>query len=141
MATGIREFSSAQELLRFIDLQLTDLRKTLGELLRIIEELRAKSELDKKIRELVMKLGAKREAVQSERQDIIKLEEGMELIINPPPSVELRYLEDLAESINKKIAKLQTARKGVEKLAEIGLEAKLEVILVDDVPTSIIIRF
>jgi DNA-binding transcriptional MerR regulator len=141
VATGIREFSSAQELLRFIDLQLTDLRKTLGELLRIIEELRAKSELDKKIRELVMKLGAKREAVQSERQDIIKLEEGMELIINPPPSVELRYLEDLAESINKKIAKLQTARKGVEKLAEIGLEAKLEVILVDDVPTSIIIRF
>ncbi|BEP17673.1 hypothetical protein PYJP_10250 [Pyrofollis japonicus] len=141
MATGIKEFSSAQELLRFIDLQLTDLRKTLGELLRIIEELRAKSELDKKIRELVMRLGAKRESVQSERQDIIKLEEGMELIINPPPSVELRYLEDLAESINKKIAKLQTARKGVEKLAEIGLEAKLEVILVDDVPTSIIIRF
>ncbi len=143
MGTGIREFSSAQELLRFIDAQLTDLRKTLGDLLRVIEELRAKSELDKRIRELLLRLskqGAGESSAES-RPEIVKLGESLELVINPSPSVELRYLEDLAETINRKIAKLQAARKGVEQLAEIGLEAKLDVILVDDVPTTVFIKF
>ena len=143
MGTGIREFSSAQELLRFIDSQLTDLRKTLGDLLRVIEELRAKSELDKRIRELLLRLskqGAGEGSAES-RPEIVKLGDALELVINPSPSVELRYLEDLAETINKKIAKLQAARKGVEQLAEIGLEAKLDVILVDDVPTTVFIKF
>ncbi len=143
MGTGIREFSSAQELLRFIDAQLTDLRKTLGDLLRVIEELRAKSELDKRIRELLLRLSKQGagESSAENRLEIVKLGDAIELVINPSPSVELRYLEDLAETINKKIAKLQAARKGVEQLAEIGLEAKLDVILVDDVPTTVFIKF
>ncbi len=143
MGTGIREFSSAQELLRFIDAQLTDLRKTLGDLLRVIEELRAKSELDKRIRELLLRLSKQGagESSAENRLEIVKLGDAIELVINPSPSVELRYLEDLAETINKKIAKLQAARKGVEQLAEIGLEAKLDVILVDDVPITIFIKF
>ncbi len=143
MSVGIREFSSAQELLRFIDAHLTELRKTLGDLLRVIEELRAKSELDKRIRELLLRLSRQGgEGTSSgSRPEIVKLGESLELVINPSPSVELRYLEDLAETINKKIAKLQAARKGVEQLAEIGLEAKLDVILVDDVPTTIFIKF
>ncbi len=143
MSTGIREFSSAQELLRFIDSQLTDLRKTLGDLLRVIEELRAKSELDKRIRELLLRLSKQGAggASSESRPEIVKLGEALELVINPSPSVELRYLEDLAETINKKIAKLQAARKGVEQLAEIGLEAKLDVILVDDVPKTVFIKF
>ena len=143
MSIGIQEFSSAQELLRFIDAQLTDLRKTLGDLLRVIEELRAKSELDKRIRELLMRLRQQetREAGTESRSEIVKLGDALELVINPSPSIELRYLEDLAEMINKKIAKLQATRKGAEQLAEIGLEAKLDVLLVDDVPTTIIIKF
>ena len=143
MSTGIREFSSAQELLRFIDAQLTDLRKTLGDLLRVIEELRAKSELDKRIRELLLRLSKQGagESSAENKPEIVKLGDSLELVINPSPSVELRYLEDLAETINKKIAKLQAARKGVEQLAEIGLEAKLNVILVDDVPTTVFIKF
>lgn len=143
MTTGIKEFSSAQELLRFVDAHLAELRRTLGDLLRVIEDLRAKSELDRRIREFLAKLSSRRseQSQPGSPSEIVKLGESLELVINPTPSIELRYLENLAESINKKIAQLQSVRKGIEQLTELGLEAKLEVIMRDDVPSTIIIKF
>ncbi|GEM_PF-508843 len=139
METGLREFPTPKALLSYIDAQLTDLRKKLGELLRLIEELRAKSEQDKRLRSLIMSLVGKEAKVQSSTETIINLDK-ITIMINPSAETELHTLEELAEYINAKIAKLQSIRRDVEKLAEADIEAKIVAVLYDGVPKSLIIR-
>ena len=139
METGLKEFASPKSLLAYIDAQLTDLRKKLGELLRLIEELRAKSEQDKKLRSLIMSLVGKEARVQTSTETIIRLDK-INIMINPSAETELHTLEELAEYINSKIAKLQSIRRDIEKLAEADIEAKIVAVLYDGVPKNLIIK-
>lgn len=139
MVIGIKEFSSPQELLKYIDSQMSELRRKLGELLRLIEELRAKSEQDQRLRALIASLTGKPAENVSTPETVVEIEKVV-IAINPSPSTELRVMEELAEAINNKITRLQNTKKALERLAAAGIEAKLEVILYDDVPRAIIIR-
>jgi len=137
--TGLREFSTPKALLSYIDGQLADLRKKLGELLRLIEELRARSEQDKRLRSLIMSLVGREAQVQSSKETVINLDK-VTIMINPSAETELQALEELAEYINAKIAKLQSIRRDIEKLAEADIEAKIIAVLYDGVPKSLIIK-
>ncbi len=139
METGLREFNSPKSLLAYIDAQLTDLRKKLGELLRLIEDLRAKSEQDKKLRSLIMSLVGGEAKVAQPGETVIKLDR-ITIMINPSAETELHTMEELAEYINSKISRLQAIRKDVEKLAEADVEAKILAVLYDGIPKSLIIR-
>ncbi|ALL01210.1 hypothetical protein Pyrde_1162 [Pyrodictium delaneyi] len=139
MVIGIKEFSSPQELLKYIDSQMSELRRKLGELLRLIEELRAKSEQDQRLRALIASLTGKPAENVSTPETVVEIEKVV-IAINPSPSTELRVMEELAEAINNKITRLQNTKKALERLAAAGIEAKLEVILYDDVPRAVIIR-
>jgi prefoldin subunit 5 len=139
METGLREFASPKSLLTYIDTQLTDLRKKLGELLRLIEDLRAKSEQDKKLKSLIMSLVGDEAKVQGSSETVIKLDK-LTIMINPSAETELHTLEELAEYINSKIARLQAVRRDIEKLAHADIETKIVAVLYDGVPKSLIIR-
>jgi len=139
MVIGIKEFSSPQELLKYIDSQMSELRRKLGELLRLIEELRAKSEQDQRLRALIASLTGKPAENVSTPETVVEIEKVV-IAINPSPLTELRVMEELAEAINNKITRLQNTKKALERLAAAGIKAKLEVILYDDVPRAVIIR-
>ena len=137
--TGLREFPGPKSLLTYIDTQLADLRKKLGELLRLIEELRAKSEQDKRLRSLIMSLVGKEAKVETGSETVIKLDK-LTIMINPSAETELHALEELAEYINSKIARLQAVRRDIEKLAQADVEAKILAVLYDGIPKGIIIK-
>ncbi len=139
MEIGLREFSTPKELLAYIDAQLTDLRKKLGELLRMIEDLRAKSEQDKKLRSLILSLVGKEAKVSTPSETIITLDK-VTILINPSAERELKTMEELAEYINAKIARLQSIRRDLEKLAEADIEARIIAVLYDGVPKYLIIK-
>ncbi len=138
METGLREFASTQEIIKYIDAQLLELRKKLGELLRLIEELRARSEQDEKLIRLIATLTGKGREV-SPPELVIKLDR-ITVAINPSARTELAFYERLAEYINSKVVRLQAIKKDLEKLAEAEVEARILVVLHDGVPEAIIIR-
>jgi prefoldin subunit 5 len=140
MTIGVMEFQSPQELLKYLDSVLNDLRRKLGELLRQIEDLRAKSEKGERLLRLISTLtGAGGQSV-SAGETVIEIER-VKIYINPTPRSELEVLENIAESINAKITKLHSIRRGLEKLAESGVDTPLRVVIEDYVPKAIIIKF
>ncbi len=138
MELGIRRFENPQELLRYIDSQLADIRKKLGELLRVIEDLRAKTEQVEKLKSIVSALTGGETAVATS-ENVINLD-SVSVVINPSPSTELRSAEELAESLNKKLSELQSIRRDVEKIVSANIDAPLEVVIVDGVPKTIMIK-
>ena len=138
METGLREFTNTQELIKYIDAQLLELRKKLGELLRLIEELRARSEQDEKLLRLIASLTGGRGEVRPP-ETVIKLDK-ITVAINPSARTELGFYEKLAEHINSKVVRLQAIKRDLEKLAEAEIEAKILVVLIDGVPEAIIVR-
>ena len=138
MELGIKRFENPQELLRYIDSQLADIRKKLGELLRVIEDLRAKTEQVEKLKSIVSALTGEETAVATS-ENVINLD-AVSVVINPSPSTELRSAEELAESLNKKLGELQSARRDVEKIVSANIESSLEVVIVDGVPKTIMIK-
>lgn len=139
METGLRAFNNTQELIKYIDTQLMDLRKKLGELLRLIEDLRAKKEQDEKLLQLLATLTGMPTREIASKEMVINLDR-ITLAINPMASTELRFYEELAEYINSKVTRLQAIKKDLEKLANVDIEAKILVVLHDGIPKALIIK-
>ena len=136
MSFVVREYSSVSEFIKSIDDELNDLRKVLGELLRRLEELRVKAEQEKKLKELLAKLGGGAPPAQS---NVIELK-NVRLMLNPSPEQEVSALEQAIESINNKVVQLQAIRKDLEVLSGSSLEIKVQAIYFDGLPKIVILR-
>ncbi len=136
MSFVVREYSSVSEFIKSIDDELNDLRKILGELLRRLEELRVKAEQEKKLKELLAKLGGGTPPTQS---NVIELK-NVRLMLNPSPEQEVSALEQAIESINNKVVQLQAIRKDLEVLSGSSLEIKVQAIYFDGLPKIVILR-
>ena len=142
MTTEIREFSSLSEFMKYVDEKLSEYRKTLGELLRLLEDVRARAEQTSRLRSLLARLqAATGEATASTPQTtpVVDLR-GFKVAFNPTAEVELEFLEQLVESINEKITRLQTIRKELEALSGEDIEANIKVVIIDDVPRALMIK-
>ncbi|MEL9939441.1 MAG: hypothetical protein QW348_00765 [Ignisphaera sp.] len=135
MAAVIREFNNLNEFMKSVDDTLAEYRKRLGEMLRRLEELRVKSEQEKKLKSLLGKLGIS-EATPSNEVEL----KNVKIIVNPSPSQELSALESAVEAINSKITLLTTVRKELEILSGLDVGAKITVVYVDDVPRTIVLK-
>jgi len=136
MSTEYREFKTLEELLRFVDSQIEELRRKLGDLLRLVEEARIKAEQERKLKSVLAKvLGTSVEATMP----VIELK-NIKLLINPTAENEITLLEQLAEAINSKIMQLQAVRKDLEIFSDVDLVAPLRVVIIDGIPRGIIIR-
>ncbi len=136
MSFVVREYSSVSEFIKSIDDELNDLRKVLGELLRRLEELRVKAEQEKKLKELLAKLGGGTPSAQS---NVIELK-NVRLMLNPSPEQEVSALEQAIESINNKVVQLQAIRKDLEVLSGSSLEIRVQAIYFDGLPKIVILR-
>lgn len=135
MSTSIKEFESVSEFLKSIDDALSEYRKRLGELLRRLEELRVRSEQEKKLRAVLSKLGIPETVATNE----VALR-NVRIVVNPTAVQELAAMEAAAEALNNKVTLLTAVRKELEILSGIEVGAKLSVVYVDDVPRTIVLR-
>ena len=142
MVTEIKEFSSLSEFMKYVDEKLSEYRKMLGELLRVLEDVRARAEQTSKLRSLLTRLQAaagETAASPPQTTPVVDLR-GFKVAFNPTAEVELEFLEQLVESINEKITRLQTIRKELEALGGEDIEANIRVVVIDDVPRALMIK-
>ncbi|HWQ18118.1 MAG TPA: hypothetical protein VNL13_09840 [Sulfolobales archaeon] len=135
----IREFGSLKDLFGYIDSQIAQYRKVFGDLIRVVEDLRARAERQKKILEVISKLTPGTQAPGEEASSQIDLK-GVKVVVNPSPLQELSSFERLLEEINVRITRLTNIRKDLEVLATVDLSGKITVFFKDDVPETIIIK-
>jgi prefoldin subunit 5 len=135
----IREFSNVKDLIGYIDSKLMDLRKEFGEVIRYVEELRRKTEAQKKISSILTKLGAEARLVTQAVEIDLK---SVKIAFNPSAEYELRYYERYIEDLNQKINKLASMRKDLDAVStELSeLPARIIVMLKDDIPDLIILK-
>ena len=138
VSLGVSEFQSPQELLKYIDSVLNDLRRKLGELLRQIEDLRARSERSERLLRIISSL-AGGGGQPTAGETVIEIEK-VKIYVNPTPKSELEVLESIAEAINAKITRLHNIRRGLEKLVESGVDTPVRVVFEDYIPKAIIIK-
>lgn len=136
MSSVAREYSSFLDLIKAIDELLAALKQQLAEYLRKLEDLRARSEHEKKLKELLKRLAGE-ETVSAGR--VIDLRE-IKLFVNPDAEQEAKLLEEVIDRINKNIQLLQSARKVLEPLSNVEVEAKILVIYREGVPSAIILK-
>jgi len=136
MTTLVKEFNSIGEFIKDIDAVLAEYRRRLGELLRRLEDLRVKAEQEKKLKELLAKLGSTQGMTPS---NVVKLK-NISLVMNPTPQQEIAVLEEAVENLNNKITLLQAVRKDLETIATTEVEVKLSAVYVDGIPKTLFIR-
>ena len=136
MTTLIKEFNSISEFIKDIDTTLAEYRRRLGELLRRLEDLRVKAEHERRLKELLSKLGGTSGTTTS---NVIKLK-TINLIMNPSPQQEIATLEEAVENLNNKITILQAMRKDLESVATTEIEVKVSAVYVDGLPKTLFIR-
>ena len=135
MSVVIREFSSVNELLKFLDDEIANYRRVLGEMLKRLEELRVRAEQEKKLRSVLAKLGLPETQTQNE----VALR-NIRIFVNPSASLELAALEQAVESLNNRLTQLMAIRKEVETLSNIDVEVKIALVYVDNMPRIILLR-
>jgi len=135
LAATIKEFTNLNEFMKSVDDTLAEYRRRLGEMLRRLEELRVKSEQEKKLRSLLGRLGIPESTPTNE----VELR-NIRIIVNPSPSQELSALESAVEAINNKITLLTAVRKELEVLSGLDVGAKITVVYVDDVPRTVVLK-
>uniref|UniRef100_A0A7J3Y0J6 Uncharacterized protein n=1 Tax=Thermogladius calderae TaxID=1200300 RepID=A0A7J3Y0J6_9CREN len=131
----VREFKSVGELVKFIDEEVNSYRALLAEFLRRLEDVRVRSEQEKKLRDLLKTLGVG----ETRKSTVIDLKDS-KLIIDPSAEEESKVIEEAVERLNKNIQVLQSIRKTLEPLANLDIEAKITVILRDGIPASVLIK-
>ena len=138
----VREFGGLKDFIGYIDTQIAQYRKTFGELIRTVEDLRARTEKLKKIGETISKLAPDAQAAYGGEESPQTDLKGVRVLINPSPFQELSGLEDLLEDINVRITKLVNIRKYLEALAAANPDGggKVLVFFRDDVPDTVIIK-
>jgi vacuolar-type H+-ATPase subunit I/STV1 len=136
VSSVVREYTSFAELLKSIDESLNTLKQQLAEYLRRLEDVRAKSEQEKKLKELLKRLTGEESTTTGKVIDM----RDVKLFINPDAEQEAKLLEDIIDRINKSIQSLQSIRKTLEPLSNIEVETKITTIYREGVPVAIIIK-
>jgi len=135
MSVVVREFNSVNELLKFLDDEIANYRRVLGEMLKRLEELRVRAEQEKKLKSVLAKLGLSETQTQNE----VALR-NIRIVVNPSASQELAALEQAVESLNNRLTQLMAIRKEVETLSNIDVEVKITLVYVDNVPRIVLLR-
>jgi prefoldin subunit 5 len=135
MSSIVREFNSLAEFMKYLDDEISEHRRRLGELLKRLEELRVRAEQEKKLKSVLTKLGVPESGTSNE----VALR-NLRIIINPATSQELTAMESAIEALNNRIAQLSTIRKEVEVLGGLDVEVRLAVVYVDGLPRVLLLR-
>jgi len=136
LVVEVRSFDSLQAFLESIDSEVTRLKALLGDYMRRIESVKARTDRHIKIQSLLSKI-VKRKFPEGEIIDL----KGLEALINPSPKQELDLLLEAMQSVQDHINQLENVRKAVSVFQEAqGLDIPVEVVYRDGLPKTIIVR-
>lgn len=135
MSIAIKEYTNVGEFMKSIDDMIAEYRRRLGEMLRKLEELRVKSEQEKKLKNILSKLGLPESSPSNE----IEMR-NVRVIVNPTPTQELSSIEIAVEALNNRITLLTAIRKELEILSGIEVGARIVAIFVDDIPRTVALK-
>lgn len=136
MSSVVREYSSFGDIIKSIDETINTLKQQLADYLRRLEDIRTRSEQEKKLKELIKRLTGEETAAGGK---VIDMRE-VKLFINPDAEQEAKLLEEIIDRLNKNIQLLYSIRKTLEPLSNIEVETKITVIYREGVPSAIILK-
>jgi len=137
MTSYIKIFNNINEIISSLDEDIAESKRYLGELLRIIDELRLRAENEKALTNLLAKLGVS----TNRKQNAVVNLRNLKIIINPNAEEELVALEALAEHISRRIKTLQDIKKELESFAGVNVEARFEAVYIDGILKEIYIKY
>ncbi len=136
LSAVVREFATFSELLKSIDEELTTLKQQLADYLRKLEDIRTKSEQEKKLKELLKTLTGEEAAPKGKVADL----KVVKLYINPDAEQEAAVMGEIIDRINKAVQSLQNIRKALEPLSSVEVEAKIVVVYKEGIPSIIMLK-
>ena len=139
MVVEIKEFSSHEELKETLEKEISQMKSSLGEYLRRLDEIRAVAEKSKQIREVVLKLAGKKSNKESLGELSIN---NFNVVLDATPLDELKAIEAVVRSHQKRLTTLQKARKSLKPLDELGDTDGMTLLVVetDGVPERILLK-
>jgi hypothetical protein len=139
MVTQIKEYTSTQAIAEELDQQLSQTKTILGENLRRLDEIRAKAENSKKIRETVMKLSGKKTTAESQSEITVG---GLEIVLDANPFHVLTAIELTVRSYQEHLLVLQKVREALKWLEQLGDTEGFKFLVVeeDGIPKQILFK-
>ena len=139
MVVEIREYKSANEIVKMLNKEITRTRNILGEYLRRLDDIRLLAERSKKVRELVSKLAGK-EAVQSASGDMVLGD--LNVVVDASPFQELTAIEEAVRSQQDRLLMLQKASEDMKWADQIEDAEGIEYIVLESsgMPTRILLK-
>ena len=123
MAVEMREYPSANAIVKAVDTEIGRTKSALGEYLRRLDEIRSLAERSKKVQDMVLKLAGKKTATSTLGE--IKVGD-LNVVLDANPLHELTAIEEAVKSQQDRLLMLQKAREGMKWVDEIddadGLE-------------------
>jgi len=139
MVVELKEYESAMEIAKSMDIDISKTKSILGEYLRRLDSIRNLAERSKKIREVVFKLAGKKSAQSSLGEISVG---DLSVILDANPFHELTAIEQVVRSQQDKLLVLQKAREALNWVDQIGDTEGLKYIVVesDGVPERILLK-
>jgi Zn-dependent M32 family carboxypeptidase len=113
----IKEFSSVEQIENALNKEMSEIKNNLSKHLQRLNEIRTLAEKQKKVREIVMKLAGKKTSTESLGE--INMD-GINVVLDANLSDELTALESVVRSHQKRLKKVQEARRDLKPLDEVG---------------------
>ena len=139
MAVEMREYPSANAIVKAVDTEIGRTKSALGEYLRRLDEIRSLAERSKKVQDMVLKLAGKKTATSTLGE--IKVGD-LNVVLDANPFHELTAIEEAVKSQQDRLLLLQKAREGMKWVDEIEDADGLGFMVLesDGVPARILLK-
>ena len=139
MVVKIEEFSSAEEIEKALEKEISKTKSALGECLRRLDEIRTLAEKTKRVRQVVLKLAGKKTAAESLGEITVG---NVNVVLDASPLDELTALESVVRSHQERLLKVQKAREALKPLDEFGDTDGMQFLVVESngVPERILVK-
>jgi len=139
MVVEIKEYDSAEEIAENLETKISEMKSTLGEYLRRLDDIRSLAEKSKKIREVVMKLAGKKAVAESLGELTVG---NLSVVLDANPFHELTAIEEVVRSNQDKLLVLQKVREALKWMDQLGDTEGLRYLVVenDGVPERILFK-
>jgi len=139
MVVELKEYDSAVDIAKAIDMEIARTKSVLGEYLRRLDEIRTLAERSKKIREVVFKLAGKKAAQNTLGEITVG---DLSVILDANPFHELTAIEEVVRSQQDRLLVLQKAREALNWVDQIGDTEGLRYLVLesDGVPERILLK-
>jgi hypothetical protein len=139
MAVEMREYPSANAIIKAVDSEIGRTKSALGEYLRRLDEIRSLAERSKKVQDVVLKLAGKKTATNTLGEIMVG---DLNVVLDANPLHELTAIEEAVKSQQDRLLLLQKAREGMKWVDEIEDADGLEFMVLesDGVPARILLK-